>query len=99
MDLLTNSLTVDIGDRVDVTAIDQGYVIEKGCSKVKQFGGAAITDSLAKMVSEKGHRFVVCFVLINVKSCILSFFSTVESYIPRHIKEKLAYGTITDKQQ
>ena len=75
--MLTSNI-VDVGDRVDVTAIDQGYVIEKGCSKVRQFGGATITDSLAKMVSEKGHRF----------------FSTVESYIPRHIKEKLAYGTI-----
>lgn len=52
----TSGVIVDIGDRTDIVPVDQGYVIEKGISS-RSWGGAEITEQLARMMSEKGHRF------------------------------------------
>ena len=52
----TSGVIVDIGDRTDVIPVDQGYVIDKGSSS-RTWGGAEITEQLARMMSENGHRF------------------------------------------
>ena len=50
---------MDIGDRIDVVPIDQGFEIDKGTSKIR-FGGANVTESLGRTMSELGHRYVMC---------------------------------------
>lgn len=54
--------------------MDQGYVLENGVIKAR-YGGAQITESMQRMMSEHGHRF----------------FSPVEAYISRYVKEKVAF--------
>ena len=55
---LPSCSAVDIGDRLDVVPIDQGYVIDKGVTKLR-YGGAQVTESLGRAMSELGHRQVL----------------------------------------
>uniref|UniRef100_A0A6P8J606 Uncharacterized protein LOC116306834 n=1 Tax=Actinia tenebrosa TaxID=6105 RepID=A0A6P8J606_ACTTE len=69
-----SGIIVDIGDHIDVIPVVEGCVIEAGASRLP-YGGRQITDMLARLLTEKGHRF----------------FAEVESYITRYIKEKACY--------
>jgi actin-related protein len=70
----TSGVVVDIGDRLDVVAYDQGFALERAASHFR-WGGQEITDSFARSLSETGHRF----------------FSPVEAYIARLVKERVAF--------
>lgn len=52
----TSGVIVDIGDRIDVVPLDQGYVFEKGISQLKQ-GGKTITERMQRGMTAQGHRF------------------------------------------
>eukprot|EP00118_Oscarella_pearsei_P001325 m.7147 g.7147 ORF g.7147 m.7147 type:complete len:1672 (+) comp17893_c0_seq1:82-5097(+) len=70
----TTGVVVDIGERVDVVPVDQGFVVGAGVSRLP-YGGRALTESLMRLVTQSGHRY----------------FSEVESYITRYLKEKAAF--------
>lgn len=70
----TTGVIVDIGQRCDVIPLDSGYMIERGVGKLR-IGGNEVTEALARMMSEQGHRF----------------FSPVEQYIGRYVKERIAF--------
>jgi actin-related protein len=70
----SSGIVVDIGDRIDVAAFDQGFSIDRADSHLR-WGGQEITDGMARMLGELGHRF----------------FSPVEGYIARLVKERVAF--------
>jgi actin-related protein len=70
----TTGIMVDIGDRVDIVPVVQGYVVESGVTRLP-YGGKALTDHLMRLLTESGYRF----------------FSEVESYITRYVKEQVMF--------
>jgi actin-related protein len=70
----TAGVVVNIGEHIDVVPIIDGYIIEAGVSHLPH-GGNAITESLSKLITNKGIRY----------------FSETEMYIVRLIKEELCY--------
>ncbi len=70
----TSGVIVDIGDRTDVVAFDQGFTVERADSHLR-WGGQEITDSMSRTLTESGHRF----------------YSPVEGYIARLVKERVAF--------
>ena len=72
----TTGVIVDIGERLDVIPLNQGYLFPKGVTHYR-YGGAAITNQMQRMMTETGHRF----------------FSHVESYIARLVKERVGFVT------
>ena len=56
---MTDICAVDIGDRLDVVPIDQGFEIDKGVSKIR-YGGGQVTDALGRAMSGLGHRCDGC---------------------------------------
>ena len=70
----TTGIIVDIGNHITVVPYIDGYAIEAGITRLP-FGGNAITENLAKLVTMKGMRY----------------FSETEMFINRFIKESLCY--------
>lgn len=70
----TSGIVVDIGDRIDIVPIMDGYMLETSASQVA-YGGQQLVDHL--------RHFLVH------QRC--SLFTDVESYLIRHVLEKLAY--------
>ncbi|XP_072026090.1 uncharacterized protein [Amphiura filiformis] len=70
----TSGIVVNIGERVDVVPIVDGYIVEKGVYRLP-YGGRQITEHLTRLLTETGHRF----------------FSNVEMYISRFLKEKACF--------
>ena len=70
----TTGIIVDIGNHITVAPYIDGYAIEAGITRLP-FGGNAITENLAKLVTMKGMRY----------------FSETEMFINRFIKESLCF--------
>ncbi|XP_033106737.1 uncharacterized protein LOC117108722 [Anneissia japonica] len=70
----TSGVVVNVGERIDIVPIVDGYIVEGGVSRLP-FGGRQITEHLTRLLTEQGHRY----------------FSDVESYISRYIKEKACF--------
>ena len=70
----TTGVIVDIGNHIAVVPYINGYAIESGITRLP-YGGNAITESLTKLVTQKGMRY----------------FSETEMFINRFIKESLCY--------
>ncbi len=70
----TTGIIVDIGNHITVIPYIDGYAIEAGITRLP-FGGNAITENLAKLVTMKGMRY----------------FSETEMFINRFIKESLCF--------
>lgn len=70
----TTGIIVDIGNHITVAPYIDGYAIEAGITRLP-FGGNAITESLAKLVTLKGMRY----------------FSETEMFINRFVKESLCF--------
>ncbi|XP_071960359.1 uncharacterized protein [Antedon mediterranea] len=70
----TSGVVVNVGERIDIVPIVDGYIVEGGVSRLP-FGGRQITEHLTRLLTEQGHRY----------------FSDVESYISRFIKEKACF--------
>lgn len=70
----TTGVIVDIGNHIAVVPYIDGYAIELGITRLP-YGGNAITECLAKLVTQKGMRY----------------FSETEMFINRFIKESLCY--------
>ena len=64
------SITVNIGERVDVVPIVDGYIVEKGVYRLP-YGGRQITEHLTRLLTETGHRLVLlfCFNYYTLLSC------------------------------
>ncbi len=60
-------LPVNIGERVDVVPIVDGYIVEKGVYRLP-YGGRQITEHLTRLLTETGHRLVLGLVWENVLS-------------------------------
>eukprot|EP00039_Didymoeca_costata_P030754 m.31183 g.31183 ORF g.31183 m.31183 type:complete len:2067 (+) comp8290_c0_seq1:104-6304(+) len=71
---VTTGVIVDIGERLDIIALEQGVLLDKGTTRLR-YGGRQVTEQMQRMMSEMGHRF----------------FSPVEHYIARLVKERVAY--------
>ncbi|EDO45076.1 predicted protein [Nematostella vectensis] len=69
-----SGIVVDVGDHIDVIPVVEGCIIESGATRLP-YGGRQVTDTLARHLTEKGHRF----------------FSEVETYVARLIKEQACY--------
>jgi actin beta/gamma 1 len=52
----TSGIIVDVGERINVVPLEQGYVFEKGISELKH-GGSTVTERMQRMMSQRGHRF------------------------------------------
>lgn len=52
----TTGLCVDIGDRVDVVPINQGFIINSGVARL-QYGGRDVTTYLTRLMAGEGYRF------------------------------------------
>lgn len=70
----TSGIVVDIGDRIDIVPIMDGYMLEASASQVP-YGGQQLVDHLRHFLVQQ--------------RC--SLFTDVESYLIRHVLEKLAY--------
>lgn len=70
----TSGIVVDIGDRIDIVPIMDGYMLETGASRVP-YGGQQLVDHLRHFLVQQ--------------RC--SLFTDVESYLIRHVLERLAY--------
>ena len=70
----TSGIVVDIGDRIDIVPIMDGYMLETSASQVP-YGGQQLVDHLRHFLVQQ--------------RC--SLFTDVESYLIRHVLEKLAY--------
>lgn len=70
----TTGIIVDIGNHITVVPYIDGYAIEAGITWLP-YGGNAITESLKKLVTQKGLRY----------------FSETEMFVNRFIKESLCY--------
>ena len=53
---MTSGIVVDIGDRIDIVPIQDGFVVESGVFRIP-FGGNAITEHLSKLITTKGVRY------------------------------------------
>ncbi|XP_071478060.1 uncharacterized protein [Diadema antillarum] len=51
----TSGIVVNIGERVDIVPIVDGYIVEKGVCRLP-FGGRQITEHLTRLLTETGHR-------------------------------------------
>ncbi|XP_041458450.1 uncharacterized protein LOC121410429 isoform X2 [Lytechinus variegatus] len=51
----TSGIVVNIGERVDIVPIVDGYIVEKGVYRLP-FGGRQITEHLTRLLTETGHR-------------------------------------------
>ncbi|XP_071784513.1 uncharacterized protein [Asterias amurensis] len=52
----TSGIVVNIGERIDVVPIVEGYFIQKGVYRLP-FGGRHITEHLRRLLTEGGYRF------------------------------------------
>ncbi|XP_022101203.1 uncharacterized protein LOC110984894 isoform X2 [Acanthaster planci] len=52
----TSGIVVNIGERIDVVPIVDGYIIQKGVYRLP-FGGRQITEHLQRLLTEGGYRF------------------------------------------
>lgn len=70
----TSGIVVDIGERIDIVPIMDGYMLESSASRVP-YGGQQLVDHLRHFLVQQ--------------RC--SLFTDVESYLIRHLLEKVAY--------
>ena len=90
----TSGVVVDIGERIDVVAFDQGLTIDRADTHLR-WGGAEITDNFARMLMESGYRFyspVEAYVARLVKERTVFITSDYEEALA-HEKE-LAASTV-----
>ncbi|XP_071816163.1 uncharacterized protein [Apostichopus japonicus] len=52
----TSGIVVNLGEKLDVVPIVDGFVVEKGVCRLP-FGGRQITETLTRLLTESGHRF------------------------------------------
>ncbi|KAJ8046902.1 actin [Holothuria leucospilota] len=52
----TSGIVVNIGEKLDVVPIVDGFVVEKGVCRLP-FGGRQITETLTRLLTESGHRY------------------------------------------
>ena len=52
----TSGIVVDIGDRIDIVPVQDGFIVESGVFHMP-FGGNAITEHLSKLITTKGVRY------------------------------------------
>lgn len=69
-----SGIVVDIGERIDIVPIMDGYMLETSASQVP-YGGQQLVDHLRHFLVQQ--------------RC--SLFTDVESFLIRHVLEKLAY--------
>jgi len=71
---VTTGVVVNVGDRVDITPVLDGYCISDGVSRMN-YGGEKMCDQMAHHLADAHH----------------SFFSEVDKYLVRYIKEQTCY--------
>jgi len=71
---VTTGVVVNVGDRVDITPVLDGYCISDGVSRMN-YGGEKMCDQMAHHLADAHH----------------SFFSDVDKYLVRYIKEETCY--------
>ncbi|KJE91180.1 hypothetical protein, variant 3 [Capsaspora owczarzaki ATCC 30864] len=79
-----SGISVDVGERVDVVPIDEGYVLKQGMTQL-QYGGKDITTYLGRLMSESGYRF-----FSGIESSINRYVKEKISYVSLDFSADLA---------
>ena len=78
----TTGIVVDVGERVDIVPISDGYILDAGVSRIPNFGGANVQNHLQKAIVHK-HS---------------SYSTQVEHLVLRYLQEEACYCSQEYKQ-